>query len=136
VTRWKEIESQVRERATWRCEYCLTHQSLQGATFHVEHTTPRRRGGLTELENLAWACPACNLAKADRVDGDDPQTGTSAPLFNPRRDKRHDHFGWNGYEVTALTSVGRATIITLDLNRPRRLLIRKAEELFGLFPPR
>lgn len=41
-----------------------------------------------------------------------------------------------GYELAAITPVGRVTIATLDLNRPRRILIRKAEELFGLFPPR
>jgi hypothetical protein len=26
-------------------------------------------------------------------------------------------------------------MIALELNHPRRLLIRRAEELFGLFPP-
>jgi len=135
VTRWKELENDVRERAGWRCEYCRMHQSLQGATFHTEHITPRRRGGLTELENLAWACPGCNLSKADRVAGVDPQTEALTPLFNPRRDNWHDHFHWNGYEIAAITAVGRATIATLDLNRARRILIRKAEELFDLFPP-
>ena len=30
---------------------------------------------------------------------------------------------------------GRATVFALDLNHPRRLLIRQAEALFGLFPP-
>jgi len=31
--------------------------------------------------------------------------------------------------------VGRATLLALNLNHPRRVLIRQAEELFGLFPP-
>jgi hypothetical protein len=31
--------------------------------------------------------------------------------------------------------IGRATVFALDLNHPRRLLIREAEELFDLFPP-
>ena len=43
------------------------HQSLQGATFHIEHVIPRIRGGTSELDNLALACPSCNLPKADRV---------------------------------------------------------------------
>ena len=44
------------------------HQSLQGATFHVEHIVPRCLGGLSKLENLAWACPSCNLHKSNRVE--------------------------------------------------------------------
>lgn len=50
-----------------RCEYCQMHQSLQGATFHLEHAVPRSAGGTDELDNLALACPSCNLHKADRT---------------------------------------------------------------------
>ena len=111
------------------------HQSLQGATFHIEHVIPRSRGGLSRFDNLAWACPSCNLAKADRVEGLDNETGVLVPLFNPRLDNWRDHFQWDRYEITARTAVGRVTLLLLDLNRPRRVLIRRAEELFGLFPP-
>lgn len=111
------------------------HQSLQGASFHVEHVTPRCRGGPTAFDNLAWACPGCNLGKADRVEALDPGTGRAAPFFSPRRDRWSDHFRWEGHEIVAATPVGRATLAALDLNRPRRRLIRRAEELFGLFPP-
>jgi hypothetical protein len=106
--------------------------------MHRRRLSTQPRADVEDLQNSKTSRglvrPAI-LQRADRFDGDDPQTGTSTPLFNPRRDKWHDHFGWNGCEVNALTSVARATIITLDLNRPR-LLIRKAEELFDLFPPR
>ena len=44
----------VRSRAGNRCEYCQMHQSLQGATFHVEHISPRASGGLSTPDNLAW----------------------------------------------------------------------------------
>src|SRR5438094_2304208 len=93
------------------------HQSHQGATFHVEHIVPRRRGGLTELQNLAWACPACNLSKADRIDARDPETGNIVPLFNPRHDNWRDHFRWNGHEVVGVTPAARATIDALGLNK-------------------
>jgi len=112
------------------------HESLQGATFHVEHVIPSSRHGRTTLENLAWACPGCNLGKADRMEAPDPETGRMAALFDPRKDVWGDHFRWKGHEMAALTPVGRATIVALDLNRPRRILIRRAEEIFGLFPPR
>ena len=111
------------------------HQALQGATFHVEHTVPSSRGGADELANLAWACPACNLHKADRISAVDPDSGTVVPLFNPRRDSWSVHFGWNGYEMVGLTPIGRAAVFALDLNHPRRVMIRRAEEMFGLFRP-
>ena len=111
------------------------HQSLQGASFHGEHITPRSRGGLSDLDNLAWACPGCNLKKSDRVDATDPKTGARVALFNPRLDDWTLHFSWNDYEIVGLTPNGRATTRALDLNHPRRLQIRAAEKAFGLFPP-
>jgi 5-methylcytosine-specific restriction endonuclease McrA len=58
-----DVLRQAEARAGERCEYCRMHQALQGATFHVEHIVPSSRGGPTELRNLAWACPGCNLRK-------------------------------------------------------------------------
>ena len=37
--------------------------------------------------------------------------------------------------VVGRTPVGRATVAALNLNHPRRVLIREAEEGFDLFPP-
>ena len=124
----------VEERAGGRCEYCRMHQALQGATFHLEHVLPSSRGGDTNLANLAWACPGCNFHKADRVEVLDPTSGLLVPLFNPRSDVWRDHFRFHGYEVSGLSALGRATVLALDLNHPRRLLIRQAEETFELFP--
>ena len=111
------------------------HQSLQGATFHIEHITPRQLGGLTGHENLALACPSCNLHKGPRVEAVDPLTGEAASLFHPRTDRWTDHFAWRERQLDGLTAVGRATIEALRLNDDRRVKIRQAEELFGLFPP-
>jgi hypothetical protein len=111
------------------------HQSLQGATFHVEHIRPTSLGGPSTLENLAWACPSCNLHKADRIEAIDPQNGDIVPLFNPRTDNWNNHFQWDGYRVAPLTPIGRTTVAALSFNHPRRLRIREAEEFFGLFPP-
>jgi hypothetical protein len=111
------------------------HQSLQGATFHVEHIVPRSRSGSSDIENFAWCCPSCNLHKADRLEVIDPLDGSSAPLFNPRQDLWSDHFAWNGDELIGKTPTGRGTVIALELNHLRRRKIRQAEMLFGLFPP-
>jgi hypothetical protein len=130
-----EIVRQVEARARQRCEYCLMHQALQGATFHVEHILPTSQGGSSELENLAWACPSCNLHKSDRMSVSDPDSNQQVPLFQPRSDRWDVHFEWEGCRVKGRTSTGRVTVFALNLNHPRRVLIRQAEELFGMFPP-
>ncbi len=43
------------------------HQSLQGATFHIEHVIPRVRGGTDELDNLALCVSKLQSHKSDRV---------------------------------------------------------------------
>ncbi len=135
MSSWIEIGREVEVRAEGRCEYCRMHQALQGATFHVEHILPTSRGGSSALDNLAWCCPSCYLHKSDRVESTDPRSGDLVPLFNPRRTAWSDHFEWDGHHVVAKTPEGRATAVALHLNHPRRILIRQAEELFGLFPP-
>ncbi|MBU6387317.1 MAG: HNH endonuclease [Planctomycetes bacterium] len=122
-------------RAGGRCEYCQMHQSLQGATFHLEHIIPRILGGSSELSNLALACPSCNLHKADRTSGANPSNGEVIPFFNPRQDNWDTHFDWEDVTLIAKTEIGRVTIKALDLNHERRIRIRRAEQLFGLFPP-
>ena len=129
-----EVQRQVEARAEQRCEYCRMHQSLQGASFHVEHIIPRSLGGKDDLDNLAWACPRCNLTKSDRLTATDPETKAEVPLFHPRRDRWEEHFAWQEYTLVGLTAVGRGLIAAFGLNHERRCRIRQAEEVFGLFP--
>ena len=132
---WAATVRLVIARAKGRCEYCRMHQSLQGASFHVEHIVPRIVGGADDETNLCLACPSCNLRKSSRTQGTDPESGTEVPLFHPRRDEWREHFDWSDSTLSGLTPIGRGTIARLELNAPRRLLIREAEMLFELFPP-
>jgi hypothetical protein len=112
------------------------HQSLQGATFHIEHIVPQSAGGSDAADNLAPSCPSCNLGKSNRVVVPDPETAQDVPLFDPRTNRWTDHFAWDeDWRIVGLTPIGRATIAALNLNHPRRVLIREAEEWFDLFPP-
>jgi len=130
-----ELAALVRERAANRCEYCLMHQVLQGATFHIEHIIPRSQGGRTEPANLALACPSCNLHKADRRVATDPASNTLVPLFHPRQQGCSEHFRFVGGRIQGTTSIGRATVLVLGFNSLRRQRIRAAEERLGLYPP-
>jgi len=132
---WAARQQLVSARVRQRCEYCRMHQELQGAVFHVEHIVPRKLGGSGELDNLAWACPGCNLTKASRVTLWDPLTGQEIRMFHLRQDRWTEHFAWQGYELVGLTPIGRALIDAFTLNHPRRIRIRQVEERFGLFPP-
>lgn len=111
------------------------HQSLQGATFHIEHVIPRVHGGSSDTNNLALACPSCNLHKADRTTSHANPDTAAVAFFNPRSDVWTEHFEWDVYTLVGKTEVGRVTIQALDLNHERRIKIRQAEQLFGLFPP-
>jgi 5-methylcytosine-specific restriction endonuclease McrA len=89
----------VTQRAGDRCEYCGLSQAAQEALFHVDHIIPRVADGPTVLENLGLACVSCSLRKGARLSATDPNTGLEANLFNPRRDRWHDHFGLDGLRI-------------------------------------
>lgn len=129
------LAARIFSRAGGRCEYCKMSQSLQGASFHVEHIVPRSKGGASTEDNLALACPGCNLLKSDRTEAMDPDTGMQSRLFHPRSEGWEAHFAWSSTTLLGLTPVGRATIEAFQLNHPRRLRIREAEAGFSLFPP-
>lgn len=131
----EDLSREVRKRAGGRCQYCMMHESLQGATFHVEHIIPRSKGGRSDLENLVLACPGCNLHKASRTAAVDPKTGQEVPMFHPLEHRWPEHFRFEGYRLEGLTAEGRATVDVLDFNHSRRRRIREVEEAFGLYPP-
>jgi len=131
---WTETCRVVRALAQGRCAYCRMHQSLQGATFHVEHIVPQSEGGSDDHDNLCLACPSCNLCKSNRTKSIDPLTRQESPLFHPRLQVWAEHFQWNGLEVLGRTAIGRGTVAALELNSERRQRIREAERLFDLFP--
>lgn len=124
----------VRQRAGHCCEYCRLPQDVSELRFHVEHVTPRQHGGNDDLENLALACPACNLRKGPNLTGIDPTTGNLARLFDPRRERWVDHFAYEGIYVTGSTDVGRTTVSLLDMNDSDRVRIRDGLRSFGQWP--
>jgi hypothetical protein len=111
------------------------HQSLQGATFHVEHIIPVSEGGSDDLENLCLACPSCNLQKSNRVEIIDSQTLSATTIFHPILEDWNQHFEWSETLLLGLTATGRATVEILKLNSERRQRIRSFEGIIGLFPP-
>jgi hypothetical protein len=114
----------VRRRAGDICEYCHLPQQLSELRFHIEHIIPRQHGGTDGAENLALACPDCNLVKGPNLTGVEPGTRQVVRLFHPRRDTWAEHFALDGALVVGKTPVGRVTVSLLRLNDGQRQRVR------------
>ena len=73
------------------------------------------------------ACQGCNGHKYTKMSGRDPVTGTTVPLFHPRRQRWRDHFVWNDdfQFIIGRTPIGRATVEALHLNREGLINLRR-----------
>ena len=87
----KKLERRVRRRAHDCCEYCHMPQAAYRFRFPIDHIIAKQHGGKTRLDNLAGACLRCNSRKGTNLAGIDKLTGELVRLYNPRRDKWHDH---------------------------------------------
>src|SRR6185437_6021551 len=72
----------------------MTMEAIVGTPMEIDHTVPEALGGLTEEDNLWLACALCNQHKGNRIAAPDPLTGDNVPLFDPRRQRWHEHFAW------------------------------------------
>jgi hypothetical protein len=118
----------VAERANSCCEYCLSQSTISHADFAVEHIIPVIKGGGDGVNNLAWACQACNNRKFTATETIDPITGEMAFLFHPRQHLWKEHFIWvdNYSQLEGITPIGRATVARIDLNRLGLVHFRRA----------
>ncbi|TDU68123.1 HNH endonuclease [Prosthecobacter fusiformis] len=118
------LRKMVRERARERCEYCNLSQDDSALSFHIEHIIPKQHGGQTALENLALACPNCNLHKGPNLTGYDPDTGKICTLFHPRQHEWGDHFERYQGRISGTTAMGRTTVWLLEMNREEQQNLR------------
>jgi hypothetical protein len=121
----------VIQRAGERCEYCLFPQVAALFALEIEHIIAEKHDGLTELENLALACPYCNRFKGSDLGSLDPESKHLTPFFNPRIQQWTDHFQLNrGGVIGAQTPEGRVTVKIFQFNLHER--VSEREQLIGL----
>jgi hypothetical protein len=89
------------------------------------------------FENLCFACRRCNEFKGAVVKAQDPLTTEFISLYNPRLQNWEEHFSWDasGINLMGLTSVGRVTILILQMNNEIILNARRRWVSAGWHPP-
>jgi hypothetical protein len=128
------FRNQVARRAHHRCEYCLIHEDDIAFRLQVDHVISRKHGGLSDIENLAYACVLCNRRKSSDVATIDGHSGEIVRLFHPREDLWADHFELDGCSIRALSDTGAATAGLLRFNAPERLAERSLLQSLGTYP--
>ena len=128
----------IRQRAKYLCEYCHTSEQWQSVPFSIDHILPVSLGGSNDLDNLALACFTCNRQKSNQIEAVDPRSGKLVPIFDPRQEQWSVHFMWSTDKlyIIGCTPIGRATVVTLDLNRERIVMIRSADLAVNRHPPK
>ena len=132
-----DIQRTVIQRAKGYCEYCQLPASFSPNTFNFEHIIPLIKNGLTISSNLAYSCGGCNAYKKDKIQALDPLTSHLFPLFNPRTDNWAEHFQWSDddFYIIGITSIGRASVNLLKVNREGNINLRRLLKMAALHPP-
>lgn len=130
----EDVRQLVAERAGYRCEYCLIPESLSFIPHQIDHIIALKHGGISTLDNLAYACAICNKRKGSDVSSFDQDSDRVVPLFNPRRDAWQKHFKLDNAVIVPTSAIGRVTVQLLQLNRPQLLAERHSLLKLGLLP--
>ncbi len=116
----------VRQRASDRCEYCgMPQLATPFLTFHMEHIRAQQHLEDDSPDNLALACPQCNLHKGPNLTSIDLATNDVVELFNPRQQIWADHFKIDEARIVGRTPTGRVTVRLLQMNSDAQIKIRK-----------
>lgn len=59
------IRWQVLQRDNWRCCAC-GRSAGDEVILHIDHVTPRSRGGKDAIENFQTLCHECNIGKSNK----------------------------------------------------------------------
>ena len=130
-----ELRRLVAERADRICEYCLIAEADRSSSYQIDHIISVKHGGLTILDNLAYACIYCNLQKGTDLGSINWRTSSPVRFFNPRRDFLGEHFLLNENVIQSITDIGEVTTRILEFNSEDRILERLALTAVGRYPP-
>jgi hypothetical protein len=131
---WARLRRQVAERALFLCEYCLIHETDTFFRCLVDHIISEKHGGLSDIENLAYACALCNQAKGSDIGSIATGSNTLTRFYNPRDDRWSAHFRIENSMIAPKSAVGEVTARILSFNDEERVIERKLLSRFNRFP--
>lgn len=118
-------EARATARAAFggRCGYCGVSETSVGGELEVDHFHPHAAGGSDDIENLVYACTACNRFKGDYAPAS--AAPDSLRLLHPQRDDLGAHVEETVHgRLIGLTPRGWFHIQRLHLNRPQLVELR------------
>ena len=119
-----QLRRTVRTLYAFACGYCGVSETEVGAYLTVDHFMPQEAGGSDDIENLVYACHACNLHKSTAW------SATAPPVLHPLRTEMTLHFRLiSDGSLQSLSPEGAQHIETLHLNRPPLVEHRKNKAL-------
>jgi len=130
----EHLRNLVAIRAEYLCEYCLIHEDDTFFGCEVDHIISLKHGGLTEADNLAYACVFYNRHKGTDIGSILSGSGEFIRFFNPRKDRWLQHFRLVRAVIQPLTAIGEVTAPILGFNNSDRLLEREALIAVGRYP--
>lgn len=103
-------------------------------SFHIEHIISLKHGGNSELDNLAYACPVCNIHKGSDIATILESVKDPIRFFNPRLDNWEEHFKVEDSGlIIPVSHIGEGTIKIFEFNSPDSIIERKALIEKGIF---
>ena len=112
----------VESRAGRRCEYCRAPQPATGIRYHLEHVFPESLGGTDDVDT-GFGLSHVQLPQIQPSPRVDEEGLAGRPLFNPRKDRWHEHFefGSSTLQLKGKTATGKGTVNRLRMNNSMSL---------------
>lgn len=123
-----ELRAIVRASFGGRCGYCDVSETSVGGELEIDHFHPLAAGGSDALDNLVYACTACNRFKGDYAAG--VEAPESLRLLHPTRDDVTAHI----VETAQGSLLGNSPrgwfhIQRVHLNRPLLVEMRRLRRI-------
>ena len=119
-----KVRRTVRTLYAFSCGYCGVSETEVGAFLTIDHFHPSALGGSDDINNLVYACHACNLHKAATWSPQTPQ------VLHPLRTEMRLHITeLPDGTLRDITPEGKIHLSVLNLNRPPMIERRKMKRL-------
>ena len=126
MTLTAETRAAIRATYAYCCGYCGVSETDVGNELEIDHYRPVKHGGQDDIENLVYACPACNRFKGDYWPQEDEPD--SFYILHPAEDDLSAHIVVMNGRLAGSTPRGWFHIHWLHLNRLQLITWRQKRQ--------